>query len=61
MDNLAKSGVAIIMISSDMEEIIHVSDRVLVMHNHTIAGQLKGKDIKEESIMQLATGGKIAA
>ena len=61
MDELAKDGVGILMISSDLEEILHVSDRVLVMHHASLVGELEGKDISEESIMKLATGGLVAA
>jgi len=61
MDELAKDGIGILMISSDLEEIIHVSDRVLVMHHSAIAGELVGQNISEESIMNLATGGTVAA
>ena len=45
------------LISSELEEILRVSDRVLVMHEGEIAGELRGEDIEEEKIMQLATGG----
>ncbi len=61
MDELAKDGVGILMISSDLEEILHVSDRVLVMHHGSIAGELTGRNISEASIMNLATGGQVAA
>ncbi|MCL5103292.1 MAG: sugar ABC transporter ATP-binding protein [Armatimonadetes bacterium] len=54
---LADSGVAIIMISSDMEEIIGLADRVIVMHEDRITGETKRSEMTEEKIMQLATGG----
>jgi len=60
MRDLAERGRLIIMISSDMEEILHVSDRVAVMHEGEISGTLEGADCTEENIMQLAVGGKIA-
>ncbi|CAM5766230.1 sugar ABC transporter ATP-binding protein [Labrys miyagiensis] len=56
MRGLADSGVAILMISSDLEEVIGVSDRMAVMHEGAIAGILARKDFKEETIMQLAVG-----
>jgi ribose transport system ATP-binding protein len=56
MRALADSGVAILMISSDLEEVIGVSDRMAVMHEGAIAGILARKDFKEETIMQLAVG-----
>ena len=57
MNELADRGVAIIMVSSDLPEILGVSDRVLVVHEGKIAGELSKADATEEKIMQLATGG----
>ncbi|HLO97531.1 MAG TPA: ATP-binding cassette domain-containing protein, partial [Fimbriimonas sp.] len=54
---IADSGTAILMISSDMEEIINISDRVMVMHEGMITGTVTGEEIREEVIMKLATGG----
>jgi len=56
MRQLAESGVAIIMISSDMEEVLHISDRVAVMHEGAINGILGRENCSEENIMQLAVG-----
>jgi ribose transport system ATP-binding protein len=56
MDDLAKSGVGILMISSDLEEVLGMSDRVLVMHEGRIAGELPREQLSEERIMTLATG-----
>lgn len=61
MRALADAGAVILMISSDMEEVLHVSDRVVVMHEGEITGVLERADCKEENIMQLAVGKKIAA
>jgi ribose transport system ATP-binding protein len=57
MDRLAGEGVAILMISSDLEEVLGMSDRVLVMHQGRIAGELARGSLSEEGIMHLATGG----
>jgi ribose transport system ATP-binding protein len=57
MEQLAASGVAILFVSSEMEEILRLSDRTLVMHEGKLTGQLSRADLNEESIMQLATGG----
>ena len=57
MDALAQEGAAILMISSDLEEILGMSDRVLVMHDGGLAGELPRADLTEEAIMHLATGG----
>jgi ribose transport system ATP-binding protein len=53
---LAEGGVAVLMISSDMEEILHVSDRVAVMHEGSITGVLRREECTEENIMRLAVG-----
>jgi ribose transport system ATP-binding protein len=58
MRKLAEAGVAIIMISSDMEEVINVSDRVAVMHEGRVTGVLERADCTEENIMRLAVGGQ---
>ena len=56
MRALAESGVAIVMISSDMEEILGESDRVAVMHEGAISGILERAECSEEAIMKLAVG-----
>jgi ribose transport system ATP-binding protein len=56
MSRLAAEGMGILMISSDMEEVIGMSDRVMVMHQGRIAGTLERPDITEENIMRLAAG-----
>lgn len=56
MRDLAESGVAIVMISSDMEEILGESDRVAVMHEGAITGILERAECSEEAIMKLAVG-----
>lgn len=57
IDKLTDSGVAVLLISSDLEEILGMSDRVLVMHEGQIAGQLARDELSEEAVMRLATGG----
>jgi ribose transport system ATP-binding protein len=59
MRELADSGAVILMISSDMEEILNVSDRIAVMHEGEISGVLERADCQEENVMQLAVGKKI--
>lgn len=56
MRALAEEGVAIIMISSDMEEIVGVSDRVAVMHNGSLSGVLPRNILSEHNVLQLAVG-----
>jgi ribose transport system ATP-binding protein len=53
---LADSGVAVIMISSDMEEVLAVSDRIAVMHEGAISGFLSRPEFSEEAVMRLAVG-----
>ena len=60
MENLARDGVAILFVSSEMEEVLGMSDRALVMHEGRLAGELRRDELSEESIMQLATGGRPA-
>jgi ribose transport system ATP-binding protein len=57
MDRLAGAGTAILMISSDLEEVLGMSDRVLVLHEGRLAGELARSDLSEEAVMHLATGG----
>jgi ribose transport system ATP-binding protein len=57
MDDLAGQGVGILMISSDLEEILGMSDRVLVLHQGRLAGTLTRAQLSEQAIMLLATGG----
>jgi ribose transport system ATP-binding protein len=56
MRNLADSGVAVLMISSDMEEVIGVSDRMAVMHEGAISGFLERDRFSEHNVLQLAVG-----
>ncbi|MBS9783395.1 MAG: sugar ABC transporter ATP-binding protein [Pasteurella sp.] len=58
IQELANSGVSVIVISSDLPEIVGISDRVFVMHEGKITANLVGDDIKPEIIMQYATGGE---
>ena len=57
MKELAERGVGIIMVSSDLPEIIGISDRVVVIHEGHVAGEMDKADLSEEKIMTLATGG----
>jgi len=56
MRGLADAGVAVLMISSDMEEVIGVSDRIVVMREGRIAGFLERTEFSEENVMRLAVG-----
>ena len=61
MSQLAQQGKAIIMVSSELPEVLGMSDRVIVMHEGRISGELSRAEANQESIMQLATGGTAAA
>ncbi len=56
MNDLAREGVAIMMISSELPEILGMSDRVLVMRGGRIRGELTRAEATEEKIMEFATG-----
>ena len=61
MEELAGQGVAILFVSSEMEEILRMSDRALVMHQGEISGEVPRAKLSEEAIMHLATGAEKAA
>ena len=56
---LANDGVAIIMLSNEVNEIVRVCDRTLVMYHGEIMGECKDESMNENDIMYLATGGKL--
>ena len=59
INDLAGRGVAIIMVSSELPEILGMSDRVMVVHEGHIGGFISKEKADQEKIMTLATGGKI--
>ena len=56
---LTKKAVSIILISSDLPELISLSNRIYVIHEGKIQGELLKKDASQEKIMTLATGGRL--
>jgi len=54
---LAEQGVAVLVISSDLPEVLSISDRVLIMKSGELAGELSSRDATEERIMMMATVG----
>lgn len=58
MNELTDRGVAIIMVSSELPEILGMSDRILVFHEGKITGELMKEEATQEKIMTLATGGQ---
>ena len=59
MGDLVESGVSIIMISSEIPELISMSDRIMVMREGHISGFLEGEEMVENNVLKLAFGGKI--
>ena len=57
MRDLTKKGISIIMISSELPEILGMSDRVLVMYKGEIKAELTGEEATQEKVMYYATGG----
>jgi len=57
MRQLAEDGVAVLMISSELPEIIGVSDRILVMHEGRVTGRFERDEASQDMIMHAATGG----
>jgi len=56
MHDLVAEGVAVILISSELPEVINLSNRVIVMHENKIMGELKADQADQEAVMRLATG-----
>ena len=55
MEELAQRGVAILFVSSEMEEVLSMSDRIVVMQEGRVTGELTGDQCSEEAVMRLAT------
>ena len=55
ISDLANNGVSIIMISSDLPELLNMSDRIIIMREGHITGELSREEASEESVMKLAT------
>jgi rhamnose transport system ATP-binding protein len=60
MSELAGEGLAVLMISSELPEVLGMADRVLVMHEGRIARELSRADADEESVVRAATGSAVA-
>ena len=61
MGELAAQGVAIVMISSELVEVLSASDRILVLHQGRVTGELSRAEATEERIMLAATGQEAVA
>ncbi len=56
MNELANQGKSILMISSDMEEMLGMSDRIIVLYDGELSGELKRKEFSQEQVLILASG-----
>ena len=56
MRTIAATGVAIVMISSELNEVLGMSDRVVVLREGRVAGELSGDEMSERAVMSMATG-----
>jgi ribose transport system ATP-binding protein len=61
MNELTENGAGILMISSDLPEVLGMSERILVMSGGRITGELLANEANEENVMELATRGSEAA
>ncbi|MGY2894743.1 sugar ABC transporter ATP-binding protein [Deinococcus sp. UYEF24] len=61
VDELARQGVAVLMVSSELPEVLRLSDRILVMREGRLAGELSRAQASEERILALATGAQTHA
>lgn len=58
IDKMVREGKACIVISSEMQELVGLADRVLVMRNGRIVAELTGDEINEKTVIYAATSGK---
>ncbi|WP_345327025.1 sugar ABC transporter ATP-binding protein [Novipirellula rosea] len=56
LESLAKQGMAILFVSSEMEELLALADRIIVMHEGRVTGSLQRSEMCEEAVMRLAVG-----
>lgn len=59
MNELTDRGTAIIMVSSDLDEVLGFSDNIVVVYEGKIQGEIATKDATQDKVMTLATGGEI--
>jgi len=58
INELVANGVAVVMVSSELPEVMGMCDRILVMHDGTISGELMHEEATQEKIMSYAVGGR---
>ena len=59
INDMAAKGVAIILVSSELPEVLGMSDRIMVVCEGRVAGILDSKDADQAKVMTLATGGSL--
>jgi len=60
INDMAARGVAVIMVSSELPEVLGMSDRIMVVHEGHVTGIIDGRTANQEKVMTLATGGSLA-
>ena len=61
MEELCRQGMAIVMISSEMPEVMGISDRIVIIHEGRVSGECARRDFSQEKLMLMAIGGKADA
>ena len=59
INDMAAKGVAVIMVSSELPEVLGMSDRIMVVHEGKVTGIINGADADQAKVMTLATGGSL--
>ena len=56
MNSLVESGKSFLMISSEMEELLGMSDRIIVLHEGRVSGELQREEFSQDKVLELASG-----
>ena len=56
MNSLVESGKSFLMISSEMEELLGMSDRIIVLHEGRVSGDLQREEFSQDKVLELASG-----
>ena len=59
INDLAAKGVAVIMVSSELPEVLGMSDRIMVVHEGKVTGIVEASEVDQAKVMTLATGGSL--
>ena len=58
ISELSEQGLAVLMISSEPEEVVRACDRVVVLHDGAVAGTLSGEELTEDRLVETIAGGR---